>query len=110
MPVYLPKSKTVQQVRAEMMKSIMATAPSYGMFGATCSIIFEDPNERQLEKWYGSLNNIPNAAERQVPQYLIRGIRFSHKGRLKEYVDAGESRQRVEYVQVGAGHAFSIET
>ena len=34
MPTYLPKGKTVEQVRDEMLKAIKAAAPSYGVFGA----------------------------------------------------------------------------
>src|SRR5262245_11390593 len=34
MPSYLPKGKTAEQVRDEMMKAIKAAAPSYGVFGA----------------------------------------------------------------------------
>src|SRR6185436_13102195 len=32
-PTYLPKGKTAEQVRDEMMKAIKAAAPSYGVFG-----------------------------------------------------------------------------
>ena len=34
MPSYLPKGKTVEQVRAEMSAAIKAAAPSYGVFSA----------------------------------------------------------------------------
>src|SRR6185369_4766667 len=33
MPSYLPKGKTVEQVRDEMLKAIKGAAPSYGVFG-----------------------------------------------------------------------------
>ena len=33
MPTYLPKGKTAEQVRDEMLKAIKAAAPSYGVFG-----------------------------------------------------------------------------
>ena len=33
MPSYIPKGKTVEQVRTEMMAAIQAAAPSYGVFG-----------------------------------------------------------------------------
>lgn len=56
------------------------------------------------------LSNIPNASEREVPQYLIRGTNdlLIKDEFVKEYVDAlVKAGQRVEYVQVGgAGHAF----
>ena len=34
MPTYLPKGKTAERVRDEMLKAIKAAAPSYGVFGA----------------------------------------------------------------------------
>ena len=37
MPSYLPKNKTLEQVRAEMLVSIKAAAPSYGVFGGNLS-------------------------------------------------------------------------
>jgi len=112
MPVYIPKNKTIEQVRAEMMKSIKAAAPSYGVFGGNMLNHFsEDPKANDSWKnGIAPLNNIPKAAERQVPQYLIRGTQdFLIKDEMvKEYVDAlVKAGQRVEYVQVGgAGHAF----
>lgn len=112
MPVYLPKNKTVEQVRSELMKSIIATAPSYGVFGGDLLNHFsEDPNADDTWKNHiAPLNSIPNAAERQVPHYLIRGTMdflIRDEG-VKQYVDAlVKAGQRVEYVQVGgAGHAF----
>ena len=112
MPVYLPKNKSLEQVRAEMMKSIKAAAPSYGVFGGQLLNHFsEDPaaNDSWKEA-IAPLSNIPNASEREVPQYLIRGTNdFLIKDEaVKEYVDAlVKAGQRVEYVQVGgAGHAF----
>ena len=112
MPVYLPKNKTIEQVRSEMMNSIKAAAPSYGVFGGSLlSHHSDDPAAN--DSWKNAiapLSNIPNASERQVPQYLIRGTNdFLIKDEfVKEYVDAlVKAGQRVEYVQVGgAGHAF----
>ena len=36
MPSYLPKGKTVEQVRDDLSKAIKAAAPSYGVFGGRC--------------------------------------------------------------------------
>jgi len=112
MPVYLPKNKSLEQVRSEMIKSIKAAAPSYGVFGgALLSHQSEDPAAN--DSWKDAiapLNHIPNASERSVPQYLIRGTNdFLIKDEyVKEYAEAlVKAGQRVEYVQVGgAGHAF----
>jgi acetyl esterase len=112
MPVYLPKNKTLEQVRSEMMTSIKAAAPSYGVFGGNfLNHYSEDPaaNDSWKEA-IAPLSHIPNASERAVPQYLIRGTNdFLIKDEMvKEYVDAlVKAGQSVQYVQVGgAGHAF----
>ena len=112
MPVYLPKNKTVEEVRKAMMTSIIAVAPSYGVFGGDLlRHNSNDPNAN--DSWNNAiapLSNIPAAAERQVPQYLIRGTmdNLIKDEDVKKYVEAlVKAGQRVEYVQVGgAGHAF----
>ena len=112
MPSYLPKNKTVEQVRAEMMASIKAAAPSYGVFGGNLLNHYSD-DPAANDTWKDAvapLNHIPKASERAVPQYLTRGTQdFLIKDEMvKEFVDAlVKAGQRVEYVQVGgAGHAF----
>jgi acetyl esterase/lipase len=112
MPTYLPKNKTVEQVKAEMMAAIKAAAPSYGVFnGSFLNHYSEDPKaDSTWTKAISPLNNIPNAKDRAVPQYLTRGTQdFLIKDEMvKVYVDAlVKAGQRVQYVQVGgAGHAF----
>lgn len=112
MPSYLPKNKTVGQLRTEMMNAIKAAAPSYGVFGGTMLNTFsEDPaaNDSWREA-ISPINNIPDAKERSVPQYLTRGTNdgLIKDENVKAYVDAlVKAGQTVEYVQVGgAGHAF----
>ncbi|HLO59138.1 MAG TPA: alpha/beta hydrolase [Bacteroidales bacterium] len=111
MPVYIPKNKTLDQLRSEMMKSIKAAAPSYGVFGGNL-LNPHDPaaTDKSWSEAIAPLSNIPNASERQVPQYLIRGTMdgLITDAEVKKYVDAlVKAGQRVEYVQVGgAGHAF----
>jgi acetyl esterase/lipase len=112
MPSYIPKSKTVSQVRTELMKSIRAAAPSYGVFGGNLLNHYsEDPSAN--ESWKNAiapLSNIPDAKVRAVPQYLTRGTNdpLIKDPDVKVFVDAlVKAGQRVEYVQVGAaGHAF----
>jgi acetyl esterase/lipase len=112
MPSYLPKNKTLEQVRAEMMASIKAAAPSYGVFSSNMlSHYSDDPSANDTWKdAVAPINHIPLASERAVPQYLTRGTQdFLIKDEaVKAYVDAlVKAGQRTEYVQVGgAGHAF----
>ncbi|WP_319501015.1 alpha/beta hydrolase [uncultured Draconibacterium sp.] len=112
MPSYIPKNKTVDQVRSEMMKAIKAAAPSYGVFGSDrLNHYSEDPKaDDTWKEAIAPLSNIPNAEERKIPHYLTRGTKDAliPDDGVKRYVDAlVEAGQRVQYVQVGgAGHAF----
>lgn len=112
MPVYIPKGKTVDKVRAEMMSSIKAAAPSYGVFGGDLLKHYSDDpaaNKTWTEA-IAPLGNIPDIRDRAVPHYLIRGTMdgLIKDEAVKAYADAlVKAGQRVEYVQVGgAGHAF----
>ncbi len=112
MPSYLPKGKTVEQVRTEMMAAIQAAAPSYGVFGGDLLNHYSD-DPKADDTWKAGiapLSNIPNVSERAIPHYLTRGTKdgLIKDEAVKVYVDAlVEAGQTVEYVQVGgAGHAF----
>src|SRR5262245_44048613 len=112
MPSYLPKNKSIEQVRTEMMKAIKAAAPSYGVFSASLLNHYSDDPSAD-ESWKDAvapLSHIPKASERAVPQYLTRGTRdpLITNASVTEFVDAlVKAGQRVEYVQVGgASHAF----
>jgi acetyl esterase/lipase len=112
MPSYLPKNKTVEQVGTEMLASIKAAAPSYGVFGGNMLNHYSDDPAAD-DTWKAAvapLNHIPNASDRAVPQYLTRGTQdFLIKDEMvKEFTDAlVKAGQRAQYVQVGgAGHAF----
>jgi acetyl esterase/lipase len=112
MPSYLPKGKTVEQVRDDMTKAIKAAAPSYGVFSATMLNTYSD-NPAADQSWkeaVAPLTHIPPATERSVPQFLTRGTRdpLITDAAVKEFVDAlVKAGQRAEYVQVGgASHAF----
>jgi acetyl esterase/lipase len=111
-PTYLPKNKTIEQVKTEMLASIKAAAPSYGVFGGPfLNHYSEDPAAD--DTWKAAISpikHIPKATERSVPQYLTRGTRdpiINDQG-VTEFVDAlVAAGQRAEYVQVGgASHAF----
>jgi acetyl esterase/lipase len=112
MPSYLPKGKTANQVRDEMLRGIKAAAPSYGVFSAARLNPFSDDHRDDLawKEAVAPLSHIPNATQRSVPQFLTRGTRdrLITDEAVTEFVDAlVTAGQRVEYVQVGgAGHAF----
>jgi acetyl esterase/lipase len=111
MPTYLPKGKTAEQVRDEMMKAIKAGAPSYGVFSSArlqryANAAAGDPAADAI----APLAHIPLATERSVPQFLTRGTRdgLITNADVQEFTDAlVKAGQPVEYVQIGgAGHAF----
>jgi acetyl esterase/lipase len=112
MPSYLPKGKTAEQVRDELMKAIKSAAPSYGVFSAAMLNTYsEDPAADPTWKdAIAPLTHIPLATERPVPQFLTRGTKdpLITDVAVKEFTDAlVKAGQRVEYVQVGgASHAF----
>jgi acetyl esterase len=112
MPSYVPKNKTVDQLRTELMSSIKAAAPSYGVFGGNLLNTYStDPSaDASWKEAIAPLSNIPDASARPVPQYLIRGTNdpLIKDDAVKAYVDAlVKAGQRVEYVQAGgASHAF----
>jgi len=112
MPSYLPKGKTVEQVRDELSKAIKAAAPSYGVFGGSLLNPYSDEHKDD-PAWKDAiapLAHIPAATERAVPQFLTRGTqdRLIADAAVKEFVDAlVKQGQRAEYIQVGgANHAF----
>ena len=112
MPTYLPKGKSAEQVRGEMLKTINAAAPSYGVFAAARLNTYSEEHAAD-DAWkeaIAPLSHIPAETERSVPQFLTRGTRdgLIPDAGVKEFVDAlVKAGQRVEYVQVGgAGHAF----
>jgi len=112
MPTYVPKNKTVEQLRTEMSAAIKAAAPSYGVFSAAgLNHYSTDPAaDASWKEAIAPLSHIPNASVRAVPQYLTRGTRDTliPNAAVTEFVDAlVKAGQRVEYVQVGgASHAF----
>jgi acetyl esterase/lipase len=112
MPSYLPKGKTVTQVRDELSKAIKAAAPSYGVFSATRLNTYSEAhaNDTAWKEAIAPLSHIPQATERSVPQFLTRGTRdpLITNAEVTEFLDAlVKAGQRAEYIQVGgASHAF----
>lgn len=112
MPSYLPKGKTAEQVRDQLLKAIKAAAPSYGVFSAARLNPYseEHAKDQAWKEAIAPLSHIPKASERAVPQFLTRGTRdrLITDDDVTQFVDAlVEVGQRAEYIQVGgAGHAF----
>lgn len=112
MPSYIPKNKTVEQVRTEIVAAIKAAAPSYGVFGGNLLNHYSD-DPAANDSWkeaIAPLNNIPDSKVRAVPTYLTRGTKdpLIKDEAVKAYADSLVNKgQRVEYVQIGgASHAF----
>jgi acetyl esterase len=112
MPSYVPENKSVEQLRTEMMAAIKAAAPSYGVFGGELLNHYSDDPaaDSTWKNAVAPMSNIPDAGEREVPQYLTRGSSdpLIKDAYVSEYMDAlVKSGHRVQYVQVGgASHAF----
>lgn len=112
LPTYVPEEKSVEQLRTEMMSAIKAAAPSYGVFGSQMLFNYaEDPTtDSTWTKAIAPLYHIPDAGEREVPQYLTRGANdpLITDEEVKGYMEAlAKAGQRVQYVQIGgASHAF----
>jgi acetyl esterase/lipase len=109
-PTYLPEGKSVDQVRNQMLSSILAAAPSYGVFAVDpLSRFVEDLSQAGAEA-VAPQQHIPDASQRSVPQYLLRGTRdFLIKDNdVAAYVSALKAKEQIVfYDQVeGAGHAF----
>jgi acetyl esterase len=111
-PSYIPKGKSVADVRKDLLAAIKAAAPTYGVFGGPfLNHHSEDP--KADDSWKAAISpilHIPSASERTVPQYLIRGTAdpLIQDEMCRTFMDAlVKAGQRVQYVQVGgAGHAF----
>ncbi len=111
LPSYMPKGKTVAQVRRNIMQAIKVAAPSYGVFAGSMLKTYAGnaPDESWL-KAIAPIDNIPNVKVRAVPQYLSRGTKdpVIADAAVGAYAEALKSAgQTVQYVQVeGASHAF----
>lgn len=108
-PTYLPNGKSVDDVRQELMLSIKAAAPSYGVFSAgALGRFLKQPKE--IAAGISPQSHVPSADDRAVPQYLLRGTNdfLIPDGEVTGFVEALQSKgQLAMYEQVPeAGHAF----
>ncbi len=110
LPTYIPKGKTVDQVREEILTAIKAVAPSYGPSHASEFKMFIQQTDETYWDAVSPSKHVPNVKERALPHFIVRGTEdplINHE-MVQGYVDIlEEAGQYVEYVQVdGAGHAF----
>ena len=110
MPSYMPKGKSVEQVRKEITNAIKAAAPSYGVFADLNHYSDNPAADDSWKKAVSPIYFIPDVKERAVPQFLLRGTNdfLIRDEMVQSYVDALEAAgQKAVYVQVeGASHAF----
>ncbi len=108
-PSYLPKGKSVEQVRNEIVAALKASAPSYGVFSEQ-GLSRSSRAQGDALKAISPQANIPNIKDRAVPQFLLRGTadNLIQNAEVQNYADAlTAAGQRAEYVLVeGAAHAF----
>jgi len=109
-PTYMPKDKSMAEVRKEIARAIQAAAPSYGVFGGDIMKAFTGDQPEAVMKAISPIDQIPNVKNRAVPQYLLRGTSdmLIRNELVQPYADALKAAgQTVKYVQVeGANHAF----
>lgn len=110
-PTYMPRGKSLAQVREDLKKAIKAAAPSYGVFDAQSAANFMGGQATDAEiRALSPIYHIPDAEKRRVPQLLLRGTNdmLITDDIVSSYADALKAAgQRAEYVLVeGAGHAF----
>ncbi|MDO4228998.1 MAG: alpha/beta hydrolase [Capnocytophaga sp.] len=107
-PTYLPKNKSLSQVKTELSQAIKGIVPTYGVFTAEMlSFRFKDyPYKNEI----APINYVPNASQRVLPQLLYRGTEdgLIKDSEVENYLNAlTKAGQRAEYIQVGgANHAF----
>jgi len=109
-PSYIPKGKSISQVRTEIMDAVKAVAPSYGPSDARDFKGFIVQTNDAYYDAVSPIKHIPNASERPLPHFIVRGTKdtlIPHE-MVQTYIDILQAAgHRVEYIQVeDAGHAF----
>lgn len=110
LPTYMPKRKSVVQVKSEITNAIKAVAPSYG---ASEAADFKTLLEQTDQGYWVAISpsrHVPKASERVLPHFMVRGTKdpIVNDAMVQRYVDVLKATgQPVTYSQVeGAGHAF----
>ena len=110
MPTYLPKRKTLVQVKTEITNAIKAVAPSYCAFDAAD---FKPLVEQKDQGYWDAISpsrHVPKVSGRLLPHFMVRGTEdpIVNHAMVQRYVDVlNAAGQPVNYIQIeGAGHAF----
>lgn len=110
MPSYLPKGKSVDEVKKEIVDAIQVAAPSYGPFDAKDFSNFIQQKDQAYLDAVSPMKHVPNVADRAIPHFIVRGSEdgLINDALVQPYVDLlKQNGQTVEYLVVdGAGHAF----
>ncbi len=110
LPSYIPKNKSIEDVRNEITRAVKVVAPSYGPFEAS---FFQDLLVQKDQEYWNAISpamHVPDAKERLLPHFIVRGTEdpIVNNEMVQPYVDLLQAKgQKVEYIQIeGAGHAF----
>jgi len=111
LPSYMPKNKSVSQVRNAIVRAIKAAAPSYGVFGGALFAQYAgNTSDKSALAAIAPIDCIPNISVRPVPQYLLRGTKdmlITREAVTAYGIALKVAGQAVRYDQVeGANHAF----
>ena len=105
-PTYMPKGKSIEDIKQKLAQSIKGVAPSYGVF--SMQMLSQRFADYPFLKEVAPINYIPEG--RAVPYFLLRGTedQLIKNEEVESYAKALiKAGQRVEYLQVGgANHAF----
>ena len=105
-PTYMPKGKSIEEIKQKLAQSIKGVAPSYGVF--SMQMLSQRFADYPFLKEVAPINYIPEG--RAVPYFLLRGTedQLIKNEEVESYAKALiKAGQRVEYLQVGgANHAF----
>lgn len=103
---YMPKGKSIEEIKQKLAQSIKGVAPSYGVF--SMQMLSQRFANYPFLKEVAPINYIPEG--RAVPYFLLRGTedQLIKNEEVESYAKALiKAGQRVEYLQVGgANHAF----
>jgi acetyl esterase len=110
MPSYMPKGKSIDQVRREITDAVKAVAPSYGPAHASDFKGILEETDKGYWDAISPIEHVPNVSERELPHFIVRGTKdpIVSNAMVQPYVDVlQKAGQQVKYIQVdGAGHAF----
>jgi acetyl esterase len=110
MPSYLPKRKSIVQVKNQITNAIKAVAPSYGASEAADFKNLLEQTDRGYLDAISPAKHVPDASVRLLPHFMVRGTKdpIVDHAMVQRYVDVLKAAgQPVNYIQIeGAGHAF----